>query len=366
MSNYMKIVIAAIVSTIVACAIFALAIIAVTHNAQEQAMQQAQEEQRAAEEQAANEAKAEVQKTFPTGWLLSDDQGIPAFVPVQLFYLPDYDIVVHEDGIPSNATAHTLPEDATKATVLYNGQSYQIDPSNLLVNMPDILSDAVYDIQYAYAAPSRSGGNDIPNLTGQALDGYLPKSMNAYLTQEQYAVPCAYGTAMKLVKASGTLQQNHGYHIVFWDIYRPYRASRQISDAFIQAYNSNAAIQASADNWGVSWYAADGVSGHNYATDVDVTVVDANGNIIPMPSAFDAFDETAHLTAFPMNSGDITVDSYRSEIKSNQACIALHDAMKQAGFSELASEWWHFSDDETENVVSSKLGNQGMDFVATL
>lgn len=367
MSNYTKIVIAAIASTVIACSIFAGAILATTQNAQQgQAQFQAQVSADQNANQSAGSVPSDTQKTFPTGWLISEEQGVPALMPVQLFYLPNYNVAVHEDGIPADATAHTLPEDATKATILYNGQSYQIDPSNLLVNMPDLLPNAIYDIQYAYSAPSRSNGNDIPGLTGQVLEGYSPKSENPYLAEEQYVVPCAYGTAMKLVEADKTLWDEHNYRIVFWDIYRPYRASQQISSAFQRAYDASPEIQRGVGGWDLSWYAAAGPSGHNFATDVDLAVADASGKILMLPSNFDAFDETAHLTTSPMKSSEITDASYRQEIKNNQACMALHDAMKRAGFGELASEWWHFSDGETKETVSEKIGNSGLDFIASL
>jgi D-alanyl-D-alanine dipeptidase len=46
--------------------------------------------------------------------------------------------------------------------------------------------------------------------------------------------------------------------------------------------------------------------------------------------------------------------------------MALHTAFKEAGFSELASEWWHFADEETEAEMRSIVGDNGMDYVAQL
>ena len=64
--------------------------------------------------------------------------------------------------------------------------------------------------------------------------------------------------------------------------------------------------------------------------------------------------------------GSITPESYRPEVAGNEACLALHEAFRAAGFTELASEWWHFADDETEQRLRALVGPQALDFVAEL
>jgi D-alanyl-D-alanine dipeptidase len=44
--------------------------------------------------------------------------------------------------------------------------------------------------------------------------------------------------------------------------------------------------------------------------------------------------------------------------------MALHRAFNSAGFSELASEWWHFGDEDTEKRIQAIVGSEGLDFVA--
>ena len=86
-------------------------------------------------------------------------------------------------------------------------------------------------------------------------------------------------------------------------------------------------------------YVADpknGWSVHCTGRAVDVTLVDADGNEVPMPTAFDDFSEAAH---------------YR--YKGNNPVVAanvrrLQRAMTQAGFVMLITEWWHFNDRSTE------------------
>ena len=85
-----------------------------------------------------------------------------------------------------------------------------------------------------------------------------------------------------------------------------------------------------------------------------------------MPSSFDAFDASGHLAFAPIDSASITPDAFCDAVAGNDACMALHAAFRQAGFSELASEWWHFGDAETEGAMRAAVGEDGLDFVASL
>ena len=79
-------------------------------------------------------------------------------------------------------------------------------------------------------------------------------------------------------------------------------------------------------------YVADPAKGsrHNRGSAVDVTLVDAEGRELPMPSAFDEFGERSHL--------DFT--DAPSESLANRE--TLQKAMRSEGFLPLPTEWWHF------------------------
>lgn len=368
-----RIVIASAISTIVTCLLLVGIVTAITthdrESAQQQMQQQIQEEQdriASEEQQALQAAVDEARRTYPTGWLIAPEQGVPAETPVQIFYLPGYSITVHKDGLPADANVTTLPTDPNKAKIVYNDYSYDVDPDNLLVNLPNLLPNAIYDIQYSYSAPSNAGGHDIDDLTGKALVGYSGKASDPYLARDEYVVPCQYSVAMKLIEADRILWDDYSYRLVIWDIYRPKSASVQISDAFSAAYESDGAIREATDGWGLDWYAASEVSGHNLGCDVDVAVANADGKLLPLPSGFDSFDATGHLTVSQMGSTDIKEDSYTQAVLDSPGCMALHKAMQAAGFSELASEWWHFSDKDTEQIIKERYASDGLDFIPTL
>lgn len=71
-------------------------------------------------------------------------------------------------------------------------------------------------------------------------------------------------------------------------------------------------------------------SRHNRGAAVDVTLVDAHGRELEMPSGYDEFSERAHR-----NYSGGTPEERRNRER-------LIRAMERHGFTVLESEWWHF------------------------
>ncbi|HSP96551.1 MAG TPA: D-alanyl-D-alanine dipeptidase [Candidatus Dormibacteraeota bacterium] len=85
-------------------------------------------------------------------------------------------------------------------------------------------------------------------------------------------------------------------------------------------------------------YVADPAKGsrHNRGAAVDVTLVDAEGHELPMPTAFDDFSARAHRD----------YDDLPPAAIANRA--RLERLMTDAGFTGLPTEWWHFDADGWE------------------
>lgn len=79
-------------------------------------------------------------------------------------------------------------------------------------------------------------------------------------------------------------------------------------------------------------YVADPRKGskHNRGAAVDLTIIDAQGNELAMPTPYDDFTEKA------WHSFDDLPDS----VKQNRAL--LKEVMIRHGFSPIKSEWWHY------------------------
>ncbi len=71
-------------------------------------------------------------------------------------------------------------------------------------------------------------------------------------------------------------------------------------------------------------------SKHNRGAAVDLTLVDAAGNELPMPSGFDDFSEKARR------------DYAGGDPAARANSRLLEAAMRKEGFEPLPTEWWHF------------------------
>ena len=76
---------------------------------------------------------------------------------------------------------------------------------------------------------------------------------------------------------------------------------------------------------------------HNFGAAVDLTVAHKNGAPLDMGTHYDYFGDLA----FPrLEDSLIVVGDLTQEHVDNRAI--LRDAMTQAGFSPITTEWWHF------------------------
>jgi D-alanyl-D-alanine dipeptidase len=89
-----------------------------------------------------------------------------------------------------------------------------------------------------------------------------------------------------------------------------------------------------------------GGSRHNRGASVDVGLVDAVGRELLMPSAFDEFSERSHL------------DYWSASAESLKNRQILQAVMKQAGFSPVMTEWWHFDAPDWRNYSLSNVDPQ--------
>lgn len=148
------------------------------------------------------------------------------------------------------------------------------------------------------------------------------------------------GATTKLMKAQAALRRQ-GLGLKVFDAYRPLEIQRRLWEIMPDPR-----------------YVADPNNGsrHNRGCAVDVTLVNADGEELAMPTDFDDFSERAHhdYTALPL------------EILENRKL--LRETMIAAGFKGINSEWWHYDSDGWEafpvldiNVWGEPLFPDGMD-----
>lgn len=167
------------------------------------------------------------------------------------------------------------------------------DDEDVLVNkyIPDIY------VELMYATDN--------NFTGVRIYGFT----DAYLR---------YGTVKKLANVQKELKEQ-GYSLKIWDAYRPFEAQQKLWEVYPDPnYVANP---------------ADGMKKHNLGGTVDITMVAADGSIIPMPTEFDDFS--------------LKADRNYSDIDNEEAVnnvMILQNAMENNGFTGYQGEWWDYSD----------------------
>ena len=124
-----------------------------------------------------------------------------------------------------------------------------------------------------------------------------------------------------LLKAQQILRAKHpDYRLLIFDAARPMHIQQQMWNAVKgtrqQNYVSNP---------------AHGGGLHNYGLAVDISIVNAKGDTIPMGTKVDHLGREAHT--------DYTAIS--SEALQNRRLLI--SIMREAGFRSLPSEWWHFN-----------------------
>lgn len=151
------------------------------------------------------------------------------------------------------------------------------------------------------------------NFTGQVIYDFT----DAYLR---------YGTVKKLMAVSEDLAQL-GLSLKIWDGFRPVSAQFRLWEVC-----PNPAFVANPQK---------GFSSHSRGNTVDITLVDADGNELEMPTGFDDFSAKA--------------DRDYSDCTQTAAAHAelLEILMEKHGFKGYSAEWWHYSDTDEYPIEES-------------
>lgn len=130
-----------------------------------------------------------------------------------------------------------------------------------------------------------------------------------------------------LIKAKNIFKEA-GYRVKIWDAYRPISAQAKFWDIM----PDDDFIARPPDMSKIIKFRPTHMNG----LCVDVTLTDADGNDIEMPSEFDDMTERAALEC-PLNTG----------IAKKNAKY-LRDVLESVGFQGYENEWWHYYDVSTE------------------
>lgn len=170
-----------------------------------------------------------------------------------------------------------------------------------LIDVATVIPDAVLDLRYATK----------DNFTGKVLYPVARCKLRR-------------AVADKLVVAAAALRKQ-GRRLLIWDCYRPLSIQKvlwkQVPDP---RYVADPAVG----------------SKHNRGGAIDLAVVDDHGKPVVLPTRFDEFSAAAHRDRALAGA-------------AGKEARRLSEAMLAAGFTAIATEWWHFDASEAAGYALS-------------
>lgn len=232
------------------------------------------------------------------------------------------------------------------AIKLDNDKCGWIDSTTAAISLKDYAPEIRTNITNSSGSIYKSSGYDLPGITGKQL----------YSSQYSDFVPVVYSFATKLKQAAANASSG-GDTLVVMDAYRPKSVSTAASKALNKLMSSNATVAQNINystgasgrkyHWGIGYFLAQGLSAHNVACAVDITL--ASGS---MPSEMHELSTKAIKYFATGTSGE---SNYSVGMLNSSAAQKLSKYMMGAGLKDLASEWWHYQDQNCYTMMKSKL-----------
>ncbi|MCT7981966.1 M15 family metallopeptidase [Laspinema sp. A4] len=190
-----------------------------------------------------------------------------------------------------------------------------VSPGEVVLPSPSVVVDITSDI------PPSEGEQlvDIQDINPDITLDIRYATANNFLKVKLYSVPrCLLRTsiAQKLSRVQEQLE-SRGLGLKVFDCYRPLSVTRKMWEVLPDPrYVANPARG----------------SRHNRGAAVDLTLIDARGNELEMPTDFDDFSDRA---ARDYEGTDVSP-------QARQNSQLLESVMTEEGFIPLITEWWHF------------------------
>lgn len=232
-----------------------------------------------------------------------------------------------------------------------------VSHKTMMINLPDIIPSIVYDNYNLYASALKSSMKAIPSITGEAL--YSGHVYNERLNKNSDITPILYESAKK-IQVAQRLALKEGNTLVIREAYRPYSVQDRIVQA-LEAFSLNDVTVREGITelpWSIGWFVYRGVSNHQvgYAVDLEIAKVtemskDLQVTMVKNYVLYEhhtPFHELSYRSALlksPVPSKDrmawLAIEQSEQLTEGSQLLLKY---MTAAGFTPLASEWWHYND----------------------
>ncbi len=264
----------------------------------------------------------------------------------------------------------------------YNGMTGYVDTDNILINLPDVEPDIIYNLTNAtgsvFTATTERGTTNLKlsifgdqlYYNGDILDFYnkdagtekAGKVWDEKLGKYEFIVPILF-TAAERIAAARSMAAADGYNFKIYDAYRTNVATHLMNSSFNSLYDQTGGALV-LGGYDTSFYVAAALSAHNIGCAIDVTMVRDNVEV-DMPTKMHVLSGDAVLLNYS-SGGRMAAELYGqpySYYESNFAGTMTEDAkrlcayMIEAGLTGLGSEWWHYQDQAGYNRNSGYYSN---------
>ena len=210
----------------------------------------------------------------------------------------------------ANTTSVSDPPNASELAVGSENSWPELEKG--FVYLAHEIPDAMFDVRYATT----------DNFTGQVVDGYSSDHL------------CATVEAAKALKQVSSKLNSMGYGLLIYDAYRPKRAVEFFVKWGESPENNLTKLEyypdiEKKDLFKLGYLAKR--SAHSKGSTIDLTLFDLKTKIpLDMGSPFDFLGPIS-------NHGTNLITNEQTKNRN-----ILKDAMKDSGFKELKTEWWHY------------------------
>lgn len=260
--------------------------------------------------------------------------------------------------------------------IYYQGQTAYVDSNLCFINLPEYLADMCnYNITNSYASLYLMHEFEIPQVSNVITAGYE----NVQLGDDEFLVPLLYPTAKRLANAA-RLALEKGYRLKIYDAFRPQEATKEIYELTNSILDTPIPELPFTDKktieelnlptprkevdpdtglevdvpltyrevmivppYNLDYFVAEGTSKHNYGIALDLTL-----------------EKISNAKELEMQTSMHDLSHYSARDNNNSSAKTLSSIMKNAGFTTLVSEWWHFNDLESKKAFAVKPLKKGV------
>lgn len=234
-----------------------------------------------------------------------------------------------------------------------------------MVNIPDLIPSIICHNANAYSSAFLSMGHELPHISGEKL--YDVTCYNPRLGEDSFTMPMLY-TSVKKVAQAQAMALAEGNSLILVEAFRPYDTQMAVVESMMVLLEEQPHIEEALSTWGLDFFIATGVSSHQQGIALDVSLAKVlateeriSGGVVyqvvtdyeeyAMPTPIHELCLDAASMAYPISiRGDWRAVPVGETM--NQWSILLQTYCTDAGFSPLASEWWHFNDMTVEHYYT--------------